>query len=153
METQRVTRWWLWFWDAFIQGQDQLPDTTHHTSELRNGWYHIHRVVLDKCLSENSGSWRAKGPSSAAMFNTSRPEAVFRPYHPLTHICINRVSMSQSWLSPLLPHFSCLSLFPIGSCPLIQNVETGSLILAGSDSQNVFPFYSLMALLHHFLLA
>lgn len=82
---------------------------TPHTPQ----WYHIHHLVLDTCLSENSGSWRAKGPSSAAMFNTCHPEAVLWPYHPLTYICINRVSMPQSWLSSLLPHFYCSHLAPV----------------------------------------
>lgn len=83
---------------------------TPHTTQ----WYHIPHVVLDTFLSENSGSWRAKGPSSAAMFNTSHPEAVLRSYmYKQICICINRVSKPQSWLSSLLPHFSCSHLAPV----------------------------------------
>lgn len=114
----RVTRC---SWSPYHTGQDPLPNTPHHTPDLRNAWYYIHHVVLGKSVWK---FWQpeSKRPSTAAMFNTNHPEAVLRAYHTLTHICINRVSMPPNWLSPLRPHFYCLSLFPIGSCPLIQNV-------------------------------
>lgn len=120
-------------WSPYHTGQDPLPNTPHHTPDLRNAWYYIHHVVLGKSVWK---FWQpeSKRPSTAAMFNTNHPEALLRAYHTLTHICINRVSMPPNWLSPLRPHFYCLSLFPIGSCPLIQNVYTGSLIPAVPNS-------------------
>lgn len=90
-------------------GQDPLPDTPYHTPDLRNAWYHIHHVVLGKSVWK---FWQleSKRPSTAAMFNTSHPEAVLWAYNLLTHICINRVSMPQNWY-PLSGLISTVYLF------------------------------------------
>lgn len=99
----------------------------HQTYDLRNGWYHMHHAILNECLSENSNSLRAKGSTWTAMFNTSHCKPVPRPYCPLTHMCINRVSRPQSLLSPFLLHFYCLPLPQLAPVHLYRMAKPGPL--------------------------
>ena len=88
------------------------PVTRHHTRH--NGTTFIMLYQINVCLKILAAG-EPKDPLrlQCAMFNTSRTKAVLWPYHPLTSICINRVSMPHSWLSSLLPHFPCSHLAPV----------------------------------------